>query len=303
MPNSRPQRILVIDDNPEIIRVLTHLLSDCAEISFATSGNRGLVLASQLNPDLILLDMELPDTNGLALFYLFKADPMLTNIPVLFVTGGDSTELEVAVLEAGAVDYLTKPLHPQIVRARVCTQLALKKQTELLREMVNLDGLTGVFNRRYFDMTLEQEIARQRRTGGYLSVAMVDVDHFKNYNDSLGHQQGDTCLRTIAQALRTAMRRPGETLTRYGGEEFGVIAPDVGLQDATYLGNWMLDKINELALPHPSSNTAEIVTVSIGIAIGVPTAEHNAHHFIAVADRALYAAKQAGRNRHIVMQV
>ena len=303
MPNSRPQRILVIDDNPEIIRVLTHLLSDCAEISFATSGNRGLVLASQLNPDLILLDMELPDINGLALFYLFKADPMLTNIPVLFVTGEDSTELEVAVLEAGAVDYLTKPLRPQIVRARVCTQLALKKQTERLREMVNLDGLTGVFNRRYFDMTLEQEVARQRRTGGYLSVAMVDVDHFKNYNDSLGHQQGDACLRTIAQALRAAMRRPRETLTRYGGEEFGVIAPDVGLQAAAHFGNWMLDKINELALPHPSSNTAEIVTVSIGIAIGIPTAECNAHHFIAVADRALYAAKQAGRNRHIVMQV
>jgi diguanylate cyclase (GGDEF)-like protein len=302
MPNSRTQQILIIDDNPEIIRVLTHLLSDCAEISFATSGNRGLVLASQLKPDLILLDMELPDTNGLALFYLFKADPMLTNIPVLFVTGGDSTELEVAVLEAGAVDYLTKPLRPQIVRARVSTQLALKKQTERLRDMVNLDGLTGVFNRRYFDMALEQEIARQRRTGGYLSVAMVDVDHFKNYNDSLGHQQGDTCLRTIAQALEAAMRRPGENLTRYGGEEFGVIAPNVDSHDATKLGNWMQGKISALALPHPASMTGKTVTISIGIASGVPTAELNAHHFVAVADRALYAAKQAGRNRTTVLQ-
>ncbi|MES2164263.1 MAG: diguanylate cyclase [Pseudomonadota bacterium] len=303
MPNARPQRILVIDDNPEIIRVLTHLLSDCAEISFATDGNRGLVLASQLKPDLILLDMELPDTNGLALFYLFKADPMLSDIPVLFVTGGDSTELEVTVLEAGAVDYLTKPLRPLVVRARVSTQLALRKQTELLREMVNRDGLTGVFNRRYFDMALEQEVARQRRTGGYLSVAMVDVDHFKNYNDSLGHQQGDTCLRTIAQALQAAMRRPGEILTRYGGEEFSVVAPNVGLPDAAQLGIWIQDKINKLALPHPASTTSEIVTVSIGIATGIPTAEHNAERFIAVADRALYTAKQAGRNRHVMIQV
>lgn len=303
MPNAPPQRILVIDDNPEIIRVLTHLLSDYAEISFATSGNRGLVLASQLKPDLILLDMELPDTNGLALFYLLKADPMLTNIPVLFVTGGDSTELEVTVLEAGAMDYLTKPLRPQIVRARVSTQLALRKQTEQLRAMVNFDGLTGVFNRRYFDIALEQEIERQRRTGGYLSVAMVDVDYFKNYNDTLGHQQGDACLRTIAHALRAAMRHPGETLTRYGGEEFGVIAPDVGLQDAIHWGNRIQEKINELALPHPASTTGGIVTVSIGIASGVPTAELNAHHFVAVADKALYAAKQSGRNRHIVMQV
>ena len=102
MPNSRTQRILIIDDNPEIIRVLTHLLSDCGEISFSTSGNRGLVLASQLKPDLILLDMELPDTNGLALCHLFKTDPLLATIPVLFVTAGESTELEVAALEAGA---------------------------------------------------------------------------------------------------------------------------------------------------------------------------------------------------------
>jgi len=247
--------------------------------------------------------MELPDTNGLALFYLFKADPMLTDIPVLFVTGGDSTELEVTVLEAGAADYLTKPLRPQVVRARVGTQLALRKQTELLREMANRDGLTGVFNRRYFDMTLEQEVVRQRRTGGYLSVAMVDVDHFKNYNDSLGHQLGDACLRTIAQALQAAIRRPGEILTRYGGEEFSVIAPNVDLHNATQWGNWMQGKIGELGLPHPSSTTSRIVTASIGIASGVPTTELNAHHFVAIADKALYAAKQAGRNRHIVMPV
>ena len=137
--------------------------------------------------------------------------------------------------------------------------------------------------------------------GTYLSI--VDVDHFKNYNDTLGHQEGDACLRTIAHALRAAMRRPGEILTRYGGEEFGAIASDVKLQDAIQWGNRIQDKINELALPHPASTTGGIVTVSIGIASGVPTAELNAHHFVAVADKALYTAKQSGRNRHIVMQV
>lgn len=246
--------------------------------------------------------MELPDTNGLALCHLFRADPMLTTIPVLFVTGENSTELEVAALEAGAVDFLTKPLRPEVVRARVATQLALRKQTELLRSMVNLDGLTGVFNRRYFDTLLEQEIARHRRNDGVLAVALIDVDFFKNYNDALGHQQGDACLKTIAQALRAALRRPGESFSRYGGEEFGVIAPEIGLAAASQMGIRLLKKISDLALPHPASAISNIVTVSIGIAVGVPSNISNGHDFIGLADRALYAAKQSGRNRYITMQ-
>jgi len=297
MDIAREPRILIIDDNPSVAMSLHPLLSDLAAISAANTGSSGIALAGRLFPDLILLDMQLPDMDGLAVCHHLKRDTQLASVPILFFTAGDSEDAEVSALEAGAVDYILKPLRPLIVRARVSTQLALRQKTLRLEELANIDGLTGDFNRRYFDKVLQDEVARRARMGGELSVAIIDVDHFKAYNDHLGHQEGDTCLRSVAAALRGAMRRPGEVLVRYGGEEFAVVAPGVGHRNAAAFGQWLRDAVTGLHISHPASSVCKVVSVSVGIASCTRGVECDGGRLVRLADSALYAAKQAGRNR------
>ncbi|MBV8634064.1 MAG: diguanylate cyclase [Burkholderiaceae bacterium] len=297
MPTSFSRRILVIDDSPEVAKLLYTLLSDMAEISVASSGQRGIHLAATLQPTLILLDFQLPDMDGLAVCGFLKKDALLEPIPVMMLTAKCDVETEVAALEAGAVDYLTKPLQAQVVRARVKAQLSLRQQTLQLQELANVDGLTGLYNRRYFDAALKAEFARVSRYGGELTLAMIDIDDFKNYNDQMGHVQGDICLRRVGQALAGAMRRPGEVLTRYGGEEFVLIAPGTGAEDALALSEWMRERVLQLALPHPSSSTGQYVTVSIGLSTWQAGKCLDGLALLALADSALYVAKRHGRNR------
>jgi len=292
------QNILVIDDSPEVIRFLSMLLSDQAGINFATSGEEGLALARKLVPDLILLDVVLPDIDGFEVCRRLKAAPDTAGIPVLFVTAGSDVASEVMGLEIGAVDFIAKPLNPPIVRARIRTQLALRVQRQQLEAMVNKDGLTGIFNRRYLDSQLAAEVARHRRQRLPMAVALIDVDHFKRYNDSLGHQRGDECLQAVARALEAATRRPGETVARYGGEEFVVLMPACSAADADRYGHWVRERIADLDLPHPASPTSTRVTISAGIAAGVPDGSHEPSAILALADQALYVAKNDGRDSH-----
>jgi diguanylate cyclase (GGDEF)-like protein len=292
------QHILIVDDSPEVIRFLSMLLSDQAGINFATRGEEGLALARKLRPDLILLDVSLPDIDGFEICRRLKSDMDTANIPVLFVTAGSDVASEVMGLEIGAVDFIAKPLNPPIVRARIRTQLALRAQTQQLEAMVNKDGLTGIFNRRYLDHQLAAEVARHRRQRLSMAVALMDVDHFKRYNDSLGHQRGDECLQAAARALESTARRPGETVARYGGEEFVVLMPACGAPDADRYGHWVRERIAALELLHPDSPTSPQVTISVGIAAGVPDASHDAAAILSLADQALYMAKRDGRNTH-----
>jgi diguanylate cyclase (GGDEF)-like protein len=293
-------KILIIDDSVEIVRFLSLLLRDVATIVFAVTGQEGVQMAERHLPDLILLDVSLPDINGFDVCRQIKAGPDTALLPILFVTAGNNETAELQALQAGAVDFIAKPLQPAIVRARVQTHLALRKQTILLQALVQLDGLTGIFNRRHFDAQLLREVARHRRQDQSLALAMIDVDHFKLLNDTLGHQEGDDCLRKIAAALKAAARRPGETLARYGGEEFAIILPASGSAEAERYGLWIRERIGELQLPHPASASAAHVTVSVGLAHGVPAPGHDAAAFVACADQAMYAAKAAGRNIHRV---
>jgi len=292
------QNILIIDDSPEVIRFLSMLLSDQAGINFATRGEEGLTLAHKLRPDLILLDVALPDIDGFEVCRRLKMDLDTAGIPVLFVTAGSDVASEVKGLEIGAVDFIAKPLNPPIVRARIRTQLALRAQQQQLEAMVNKDGLTGIFNRRYLDSQLATEVARHRRQRLPMAVALIDVDHFKLYNDSLGHQRGDECLQAVARALEAATRRPGETVARYGGEEFVVLMPACSAAEADRYGHWIRERIASINLPHPASPTAPRVTISAGIAAGVPDAAHDAVTVLALADQALYVAKNGGRDGH-----
>ena len=182
----RKPRLLVVDDQPINIQVLHQLFATDCQVFMATSGEQALKVCRENPPDLVLLDVVMPGMDGFEVCRRLKADELTRGIPVIFVTANDDAEQETLGLDAGAVDFIAKPLNAKVVRARVKTHLALKFQSDLLHELVYLDGLTGVYNRRHFDQQLAQEWARFERTGSPLTIILIDVDHFKQYNDQYG---------------------------------------------------------------------------------------------------------------------
>lgn len=292
--------ILIIDDDPVLTGFLSILLSDKARIICENGGVAGYILARGAQPDLILLDVIMDDMDGFEVCRKLKSDPVTASIPVLFVTAGDDEAIEVQALESGAVDFIAKPLRPAVVRARVEMQLAFQRQSVLLRGLAQQDGLTGIYNRRYFDEKLNAEFARHRRQQLPLALVLIDVDHFKKYNDGLGHQAGDECLRLLAQSLSELVRRPGEVVARFGGEEFGLIIPGCARIDASGVGEWICKQIRELHIPHPDSVTSDWVTLSLGIATLVPSPATSAAEMLRLADQALYSAKKNGPDTYVV---
>lgn len=289
--------ILIIDDNPDTIRLLSAMLRDQARMVFATNGLAGLEIARAQRPQLILLDVEMKSMDGFEVCRRILADPDLRHCPVIFVTASAGIESEIACLDAGAVDFITKPLNGAVVQARVRTHLRLQAALASLDTLANKDGLTGLHNRRAFDEQLAVEVARHRRQQSALGLAMVDVDHFKLYNDHYGHQLGDECLRSVAQALAQCTRRPGELVARYGGEEFVVLLPNVTAEEVQRYGQWICSHVASLALPHAASLVASHVSISVGLASLVPGPDVAPGQLLEVADKALYEAKRGGRNR------
>ena len=298
-------KLLLVDDQPLNIQLLYRCFAGDYQVFMATSGEQALGLCASNPPDLILLDVVMPDMDGYAVCERLKADHALRHIPVIFVTAHTDPPQETHGLSLGAVDFIAKPVNPDVVRARVKTQLTLKFQTDLLRRLVFLDGLTGVFNRRYFDQQLATEWARAGRSQAPLSLILVDVDFFKPFNDRYGHQAGDQALRQIASTLRHALRRPADLVARFGGEEFACILPETGYGDALALARQLERKVRALALPHDSSSVDSVVTISAGLAtrtgtgngIGNGNSSTDVSQLIALADKLLYQAKQTGRGR------
>jgi diguanylate cyclase (GGDEF)-like protein len=294
-PPRRP-RLLVVDDQPLNIQALYQTFSADHQVFMATGGEQALALCASRPPDLVLLDVQMPGMDGFEVCRRLKADPATRDIPVIFVTAHDAEAAETHGLEVGAVDFIAKPINPRVVRARVATHVTLKAQADLLRQWAYIDGLTGVYNRRHFDERLASEWGRSARNGKPLSVLMIDVDRFKAYNDRCGHQAGDTCLREVASAVRLGLRRPADMLARYGGEEFACLLPETDLAGARVVAEQIERRLREHAIPHPDSDVAPIVTVSVGVASKVAEVT-SADALMAVADRQLYAAKAAGRGR------
>lgn len=300
--NSVPEeqsRILIIDDNVTSIRLLNAILKDLGRIWFATTGEAGIALAREHQPQVILLDVEMPLMSGYEVCKLLKENSDTRDASIIFITGQSSIESEIQALEAGAVDFITKPLNQPVVRARVCTQLNVQRQAEALVRLAKRDGLTGLFNRRYFNEMIELEFSRHQRQGHFLGLALIDIDHFKAFNDGYGHLEGDTCLSTVAQTIALATKRPGEIIARYGGEEFVAILPHTTLEDASKYGAWLCEKVYDLKLPHQFSSCSNVVTISVGVAALVPSENSTIRQLINAADQALYRAKAAGRNRAI----
>ncbi|MFZ6046980.1 diguanylate cyclase domain-containing protein [Pseudomonas sp. CR3202] len=299
-PDAEPNLILIIDDSADTIRLLSGMLKDQGQILFATSGEMGIQLAQSRQPALILLDVEMTGMNGYEVCTALKADAATKECAVIIITAHTGMDSEIRALEAGAVDFITKPFNPPVVRARVQTHLRLQQHTAMMRQLANRDGLTGLYNRRCFDESLAQEFERHRRQHSPLALALIDIDHFKAYNDHYGHPQGDVCLQRVATAIDTVARRPGELVARYGGEEFVIILPHSDTHGARKYGERLCEVVRNLQLAHQASETADQVTISVGVASLVPSVESTTLQLIALADQALYQAKAAGRNRAIV---
>jgi diguanylate cyclase (GGDEF)-like protein len=217
---------------------------------------------------------------------------------VIFVTALKTPEDETRALEAGAADFITKPVNAAVVRARVRTQLTVKRQADALRALTLTDPLTGVANRRAFDERLEAEWRRCARAGLPVALVLVDVDHFKAYNDHYGHQGGDACLVQVAAALRRGAGRTHDLVTRYGGEEFAILLPQLDTLGAEGVAHRLLDELARLDLPHAASPTAPHITVSMGLCSMVPREGQGHDALFAAADALLYQAKAGGRNQY-----
>ena len=293
---ARP-RLLVVDDQPINIQTLYQIFHADHEVFVATSGEQALAFCrGNPLPDLILLDVVMPGLDGLAVCRQLKADPVLANIPVIFVTACMDPADETRALEAGGVDFITKPVNPMVVRARVKTHLTLKAQEDFLRSLVFVDGLTGVANRRRFDEALLSEWRQCRRAGTPLALLMIDIDHFKRYNDHYGHPTGDACLQQVAAVLKAAMQRACDLVARYGGEEFVCLLPGCDQAPALAKAQALQAALAARGIAHEASPTAAWVTLSIGVAVAQPQAGGSPAALVAAADAALYSAKHRGRN-------
>lgn len=292
--------VLIIDDSVESIRLISAILSENVKLLFATDGMSGMHLAEQQRPDLILLDVEMSEMNGYEVCSALKSDTRLCNIPVIFITGNTGREYEVAALDAGAVDFVLKPFNPPVLSARVRTHLRLQQQKMIIEQSALKDGLTGLNNRHYFDVALERELSRHQRLGQPLTLALIDIDHFKEYNDYYGHVDGDRCLQQVARSIQMSARRPGETVARYGGEEFSVILPHTDSDTAKRYAEHLCSTIRTLNIPHLTFGATAIVTISAGIVSEIPIQHYNVPELIGAADAALYQAKLLGRNRAVI---
>ncbi|TAG95140.1 MAG: diguanylate cyclase [Oscillatoriales cyanobacterium] len=310
--------LLVVEDNYFLLVYLQTLLTPHYRVAVARDGVEGLEEAKRLLPNLILSDQIMPRQNGLDLLKEIRNTPELNSTPVIFLTGRTGMEARIESLDAGADDYISKPFDERELLARVKNllrshaaeqqlvalnrQLQQQKQqletaNQTLHYLANYDSLTEVKNRRCFNEYLDTEWRRLAREEAPLSLIMCDIDYFKLYNDTYGHQAGDECLRKVAGVLRNAVKRPADLVARYGGEEFVVVLPNTDVQGAAVVAEFIRAEVLGLQIVHAKSAVCEYVTLSLGVACCIPTLILQPGTLIAIADEALYRAKRTGRDR------
>lgn len=290
-------RVLIADDD-EINRIiLAESLSKDIEIVFAKNGKEVLdVVSNGGRVDLILMDIMMPEMDGFEALRRIKELEKVKDVPVILLTALNSVDNEKKGLKLGAADYIRKPLQLPIVRLRVENHLKFYRQMKLMENLVGIDGLTEINNRRNLDRLLDIEWKRAKRNNSYLSFVMMDVDYFKPYNDNYGHAKGDEVLKSIAKAISRQLRRPSDLVARYGGEEFALILPETDKEGGKIIGEKVRKAVDELEFKHKYSKAASNITISVG---GVTTSTYDgkSKDLIEGADKALYMAKELGRNR------
>jgi diguanylate cyclase (GGDEF)-like protein len=259
--------ILLVDDDPGLIRVMARMLAGLGQFRFATTGEGALQLVRDWEPDLLILDAELPGMSGFQICEKIKSDPTLRDIPIIFVTSHNDHDFEVKALEIGASDFIAKPVNDALMLARVKTQLRLKRLTDDLRRSATKDLVTRLPNRLSFEETLSKEWARNLRSGNEISLLMVELDHLEPYTERYGHGMVDQTMRKVAQALGRTIDHPANYLARFDRSTFAFILPETGREGAEQRAHAAIDAIENLGIDHQTSPTSGHVTCSVGLAM------------------------------------
>lgn len=293
------QRILVVDDERFNLNVLADLLKNDYTVILAKNGEQALERADKQPPDLILLDIMMPGMDGYQTLKALKENRSTRKIPVIFITALGGGQEEERGLLLGAVDYIVKPFQPAIVLARIGIHLKIVRQRNLLESIALLDGLTEIPNHRSFTERFAREWQRAMRSRGPLSLGILDVDHFKQYNDTYGHGRGDEVLKTVAAMLTRQLKRTADFAARYGGEEFVMLMPETDAIGAARLARKICRAIEALGIEHAGSSASRWLTASIGGATFECTMAQTERQLFESADQMLYEAKRKGRNKVI----
>ena len=293
---NRKNSILIVDDENANLKVLTHILGKDYTIYTATNGKSAIEKAKEYKPDLILLDILMPEMDGYATLAELKKSVDVRQTPVIFITGLDRDEDEEKGLSLEAADYITKPLRAMIVKLRVHNQMQIINQMHTIERLSMTDQLTNIPNRRSFDERLRLEWKLASREQTQISLLMMDIDNFKVVNDTYGHQQGDIVLQTVARIFPASFKRPSDFAARWGGEEFIVLLPNTPLEGALDVAEKIRKDIEGIEILYTDGSYIKI-TVSIGVCTQVPTIDSSLDAFLSNVDKALYKAKNDGRNR------
>ena len=298
--------ILLVDDDPTVIRILSHILSGFEPLRFATSGRMALRLAREAVPDLVLLDLDMPELSGFEVCKQFKSDPALTQVSIIFITSHESPQLETLGLQLGAVDFISKPPHTSLVLARVRAYQRLKILSDTLCSAVTMDFLTGAVTRRRLEKALTQEWLRAGRSAAPLSLLLADIDGFCAYNAEYGEEAGDGCLRRVAATLRSVGHRPTDVLGRYGGGKFALLLPETDAAGAITVAQRAIDAVDGMRIAHAACTGTGHITLSVGgICLGASRSDEAqgavTDDLLEAAERALTHAKSVGDHQaHLV---
>jgi diguanylate cyclase (GGDEF)-like protein len=302
--------ILLVDDDSMVVRIMSRILADFVPLRFATSGRAALKLARESAPDLVLLDVDMPELSGFEVCKAFKSDPALAEVPIIFITSHESAQLEAKGLELGAADFIGKPPHAPLVLARVRTYQRLKLLSDTMRSAVKMDFLTGAVTRRELEKALTQEWLRAQRSAAPLAFLLADIEGFTAYNAEFGEDKGDACLKAVADSLRSAAHRPTDVLGRFAGGKFALLLPATDAQGANTVAQRAMLEVSDLQILPAALVDSGRVTLSVGVGCrdSSRSSPWNAvdavpSDLIAAAEHALKSARSAGGQQAKIVDI
>lgn len=286
--------ILIVDDNPLSVRLASESLCTRYDVRLSNSGLGALAFCKNRVPDLILMDIVMPDLDGLSACNHLKAESATSHVPIIFLTSESTIDVETNCWESGCADFIVKPFVMATLNNRVNFHVDAKLMTDKLTLLASIDGLTGVYNRRFLDTFIDEQCRLAKRDGSVLGMLMIDIDHFKLYNDHYGHIEGDECLKSVAHCIESCLERPTDHVARFGGEEFVVVLPNTPSEGVKVMADRIQLALAKLDIEHTKSNFKKL-TISIG-GISAFSGSLVGADLLNLADKQLYMAKANGRN-------